>query len=209
MSRWASAVRAIARERTRTAEIRERNGQFGQGAAEPGGEPGDRMQTARLAARRGHSVQDDEGAALSGSGQGRPRRSPRWGGSDRRAPRQVPYASGQSARRPSQGSPKGWPLVTESTHPRRSGAWFGVESVAPGMRVGEWCHRRAQTSNRPAAQGRCARPRNLLANSPPMFTPSGGGSGDARPLPTGTGRVGDRTGGTRGRRQLTERHPGP
>ena len=55
-------------ERLGQGNIRERNGQFGQGAAQPCREPGDRMQTARAVPRRSHPVQQDERTALPGGG---------------------------------------------------------------------------------------------------------------------------------------------
>jgi len=185
-------------------QISSRNGQFPQRATEPGREPGDGMQTAVIGRGRCHSVQEDERTALSGG-----RKSDRGvvlvGAGGVTGYRDQFRAHPASLHEPFTSLAKGGnrPGAGLDQQVRRL---FCGESPTPVNGGGASCHRSRWTSNRPRARASCMRHGNLPGRSSAMFTPSCGGSGVARPLPTGTGRVGSRTGTTC---ELTVRHPGP
>ena len=156
-----------------------RNGQFGQRAAESGGEPGDGVHTPVVALRRRHAVQQDERL--------RPGR--------RRAGRRCPVLVGAVGVAGLRGEFDTHPasLHDAFTDPRTSAArWASYQQVSSaclsgrngsGRRAGghpakAW---RGSSSRRPG-RATATRRGDLFANSGVMFTPSGGGAVDARPL---------------------------
>lgn len=163
------------------------------------------MRTAHRTLGRRHAVQEDERSTLSGRGK-RDRRVVLVGACG------VAGLGGEFDTHPAS-------LHEPFTRPARS------RKGAPGLLVraghapefdrndqlrhgcgGASCQSRWETSNRHAG-GAPHRPRrDLPANSPPMFTPSGGRPGDARPPLTGTGRVRSRTGGSA---RVDRSSPGP
>ena len=181
-------------------QIPPRSGQFGQGAAEPRGEPRDRVHAAVAPRGRRDAVEQNEDTALACRGKRRPPPSPRWGVRGCRVRWRVRYASGQSARC----------LHVPCTIGRldrtsRSDGRPGRNSGSVHMRAG--ILPKPGPKFHPVVRAWPAAPwGDLFANSGVRFTPSGGGAVDARPPLKSTGMVRSRTGHTRAGVHVTVRH---